>query len=107
MGKYLVKLGNVDFLDTHRLGETAPLGRWDTRSGFLASSSGRCDKYVCGMEWGISPAASAYRCKRPLQHLVSVSRTLAAASRWGHKATGSVTRPLGHLGTRLIHYSCL
>ncbi|KAF3536914.1 hypothetical protein F2Q69_00019023 [Brassica cretica] len=49
--------------------ETAPLSLWDTCSGFLASSSGRCDKYECGREWVIS-------------------RAHAAASRW-------VIRPLG------------
>ncbi|KAF3554371.1 hypothetical protein F2Q69_00017013 [Brassica cretica] len=28
MGKYLVKLGNVDFLDSQQLRQTSPPGRW-------------------------------------------------------------------------------
>ncbi|KAF2620269.1 hypothetical protein F2Q68_00042071 [Brassica cretica] len=69
MGKYLVKLGNVDFLGSQRLGVTAPLGRWDTRSGFLASFSGRCDKYVCGRGVCIFPAVWLGRYIWPLGQL--------------------------------------
>jgi len=111
MGKYLVKFGNVDFLDSQRLRQTAPLGRWGSHSGFLqSSSSDRCNKYICGREWGVFPAVSANRCTRSLPYLVSVPRALAAASRWGHKAAGTSQSRWDTWSSRLMlenHQSCL
>ncbi|KAF3487181.1 hypothetical protein F2Q69_00056933 [Brassica cretica] len=96
MGKYLVKLRNVDFLDSQRLGKTAPLGHRGSHSDFLhSSSSGHCNKYICGMEWGIFPAASPLRKAAPTLSLHSSSAcsgfSMGSQSRW------DVTRPLGHL----------
>ncbi|KAG5383458.1 hypothetical protein IGI04_034928 [Brassica rapa subsp. trilocularis] len=69
MGKNLVKLRNVDFLDSQRLLVIAPLGRWNTCSGFMASSSGHFIILVLDRDMCIFPAASTLRCARPLPYL--------------------------------------